>query len=307
MMRLAERGEVAPGLFATGPHPVPIFVAPGESPVVFDAGITAFAPIYRDAVADLLGESASRAVNLLTHVHWDHCGGASFLRGSFPGLRTGSARAGIEFLANERHALQVRRLNLVPDVELAFEAFVPELTLHDGQTFRVSRDLTVVVIATPGHTRDSVSFHLPEIGAVVTGDTLGTPGHDGRISSEFLADYDAYRRSLERLERLRPRVICLGHTWVCSGDDARAYVGRALRDTDGFRARLERLLVQEEGRRQVVFQHVKAADYDPVPEPKQPEVAYGLNLRAQIATIAGRMRRQMGLTDASREAAAPAH
>ncbi|MCH8611711.1 MBL fold metallo-hydrolase [Arsenicicoccus dermatophilus] len=71
--------------------------------------------------------------------------------------------------------------------------------LHEGDHLRVGA-LEVVVLATPGHTADSISFVLPADAAVLTGDTLlgrGTTvvAHPDGVLGDYLT-------SLERLHRL---------------------------------------------------------------------------------------------------------
>ncbi|MFZ0325223.1 MAG: MBL fold metallo-hydrolase [Actinomycetes bacterium] len=76
--------------------------------------------------------------------------------------------------------------------------------LVDGDSFDVD-GLTVRVLATPGHTRDSLSLHLPDDAALVTGDTVLGRGSalvahpDGRL--------DDYLSSLRRLRA----VAAAGH------------------------------------------------------------------------------------------------
>ncbi len=108
---------------------------------------------------------------LLTHGHADHSEGA----------RDFAARAGCG----------VRALD--PAHRLGEEG------LADGDVVAVP-GLEVRVVATPGHTSDSLSFHVPAAGAVLTGDTVlgrGTTvvAHpDGRLG--------AYLGSLRRLRAL---------------------------------------------------------------------------------------------------------
>ena len=123
---------------------------------------------HLDAVAAAAGEVA---VVLLTHHHLDHSEGA----------RRFAERAGCG----------VRALD--PAYRLGGEG------LHDGDVVAVG-DLEVEVVATPGHTADSLSFLVRPDAAVLTGDTVlgrGTTvvAHpDGRLG--------AYLSSLERLRRL---------------------------------------------------------------------------------------------------------
>ena len=134
--------------------------------VVVDPGPSILS--HLDAVADAAGEVA---VVLLTHHHHDH------------------AEAAKEFA--ERVGCGVRALD--PEYRLGSEG------LGDGDVVEVD-GLEVRVVATPGHTADSLSFLLPAERAVLTGDTVlgrGTTvvAHpDGRLG--------AYLDSLDRLHAL---------------------------------------------------------------------------------------------------------
>jgi glyoxylase-like metal-dependent hydrolase (beta-lactamase superfamily II) len=123
---------------------------------------------HLDAVARAAGEVG---VVLLTHHHLDHSEAA----------KGWAARWGCE----------VRALD--PSLQLGGEG------LRDGDGVGLG-DVEVRVVATPGHTADSLSFLLPSEGAVLTGDTVlgrGTTvvAHpDGRLG--------AYLDSLDRLHAL---------------------------------------------------------------------------------------------------------
>jgi glyoxylase-like metal-dependent hydrolase (beta-lactamase superfamily II) len=123
---------------------------------------------HLDAVADQAGQVG---VVLLTHHHLDH------------------SEAAKEFA--ERMGCGVRALD--PEYRLGSEG------LGDGDVLEVD-GLEVHVVATPGHTADSLSFVLPAESAVLTGDTVlgrGTTvvAHpDGRLG--------AYLGSLDRLHAL---------------------------------------------------------------------------------------------------------
>jgi len=138
----------------------------GGRSIVVDPGPSDDA--HLDAVAAAAGEVA---VVLLTHHHLDHSEGA----------RRFAERAGCG----------VRALD--PAYRLGGEG------LHDGDVVAVD-NLEVEVVATPGHTADSLSFLVRPDAAVLTGDTVlgrGTTvvAHpDGRLG--------AYLSSLERLRRL---------------------------------------------------------------------------------------------------------
>ncbi|MBT2531686.1 MBL fold metallo-hydrolase [Arthrobacter sp. ISL-48] len=99
--------------------------------------------------------------------------------------------------------------------------------LADGEVIRAA-GVDISVLATPGHTSDSVCFHLPgdgPHGSVLTGDTIlgrGTTMLD--FPDGKLGDYLA---SLDKLENLGPATVLPAHGPVLPSLDA---VTRAYRD-----------------------------------------------------------------------------
>lgn len=144
-----------------------VLIEPGSTEaVVVDPGPLDLG--HLEAVLRLVeGRGAHVALTLLTHHHADH------------------AEAAEHFAAQT--AAPVRAIGGGHD------------DLADGETVRVG-GLEVTVVATPGHTGDSVSFLLPAESALLTGDTVLGRGTtvvawpDGRL--------EAYLDSLERIERL---------------------------------------------------------------------------------------------------------
>jgi len=78
--------------------------------------------------------------------------------------------------------------------------------LEDGQTIKLGKGVNVEVLATPGHSVDSLCYYIEDEGVLFTGDTLlGS-------STTTVSNLGDYRRSLERLLKLpNLRVICPGH------------------------------------------------------------------------------------------------
>jgi glyoxylase-like metal-dependent hydrolase (beta-lactamase superfamily II) len=125
-------------------------------------------PVHLGAVADNAGDVVSV---LLTHGHLDHSEGARRFA--------------------EMMGCGVRALD---------PAFVyGEEGLHDGDVVEVD-GLEVHVVGTPGHTSDSLSFVLPEDGAVLTGDTV--LGRGTTVVAHPDGALGAYLGSLRRLRDL---------------------------------------------------------------------------------------------------------
>jgi glyoxylase-like metal-dependent hydrolase (beta-lactamase superfamily II) len=158
-------------------------LAPNPSPMTLDGTNTWIVRSHDDLVvidpgpgapshlAAIESEAAGSRVTriLLTHGHPDHAEGAVEL----------AHRVGAPVLA------------LDPAHRLGDEG------LHGGDVVEVG-DVTLAVVATPGHTHDSLSFHLAIDGALITGDTVLGRGSTVIAHPEGrLGDY------LESLERLR--------------------------------------------------------------------------------------------------------
>lgn len=115
--------------------------------------------------------------------------------------------------------------------------------LRDGEVIHAA-GLEVRVVATPGHTSDSVCFHLPgdgPHGSVLTGDTIlgrGTTMLD--YPDGTLGDYLA---SLDKLEALGPAVVLPAHgpRLPSLADVARDYRSHRLGRLAQVRAALDRL------------------------------------------------------------------
>jgi len=134
--------------------------------VVVDPGPSILS--HLDAVASVAEQVA---VVLLTHHHADH------------------SEAAREFA--ERVGCGVRALD--PSYRLGSEG------LGDGDVVEVD-GLEVRVVATPGHTADSLSFLVPAEGAVLTGDTV--LGRGTTVVAHPDGQLGAYLDSLDRLHAL---------------------------------------------------------------------------------------------------------
>jgi glyoxylase-like metal-dependent hydrolase (beta-lactamase superfamily II) len=90
-----------------------------------------------------------------------------------------------------------------------------EHALDDGDTVDLGGEVRLRVTHTPGHTNGSVTFFLENEGVLFTGDAV--QGHGWRAGMAPLY-YDAeYVRSLDRIEALGARTLCMGHTFGWAG------------------------------------------------------------------------------------------
>jgi glyoxylase-like metal-dependent hydrolase (beta-lactamase superfamily II) len=145
--------------------------ARGARSVVVDPG-----PLDRGHLDAVRAEAGDVALVLLTHRHTDHSEGAAAF----------AAAAGCP-------------------VRAADPAFrVGDAGLDDGDMVRVD-DLELEVLATPGHTSDSVSLLVSGDGALLTGDTV--LGRGTSVVAHPDGQLGAYLDSLRRLRDLAARRV----------------------------------------------------------------------------------------------------
>lgn len=187
------------------------------------------------------------ALVLLTHRHLDHAGGARRLAGIV--------------------GAPVRALD--PACRLGAEG------LAEGEVVAAA-GLELRVLATPGHTSDSLSFALTD--AVLTGDTV--LGQGSTVIAEPDGDLGDYLASLRRLAELPPGIAVLpghGPDLGDAGAVAREYLAHREQRLEEVRAALARL-GPDASPRQVV--ELVYADVDPVLRPAAEQ-----SVRAQLAHL----------------------
>ncbi len=158
------------------------------------------APHDVDAIADAVGGRRVVAV-VATHAHDDHVRRAPEL----------AARLDAPVLLHPADR---------PVWELTHPAAAATTDLTDGQTIDVA-GTRLHVLHTPGHSPGSVCLHAPDLGVVLTGDTLfrGGPGATGRSFSDFPTIVESIRT---RLLTLPPQTrVLTGHGDATTiGDEA---------------------------------------------------------------------------------------
>ena len=294
-MILKKTGAISFDLHVLGYIDLPAFLINTEHPAVIDAGMTFMGNRYVREIREVL-KGRAPAYFFLTHTHYDHCGAVSELKNAFPGMQVCCSEAGKEVLNRPRAIQTIRELNRSageyfknlgeagPDSR-DFEPFPVDRTLTDGETVQLGADLSLRAISTPGHTRDSMCFYVPEKKILFTGEALGVMDDDGYIFSEWLSDYTDYFNSMQKLAELDVDILCPGHGNVLTGEDAAGYIPRSIEYCKYFRQLIEDTLKETGGDEEEAKRRIKAKEYDPPPRPNQPEFAYLLNLEAKIRAV----------------------
>lgn len=301
-----KTGYVANGLYVCGLTWSSVYLLASSSPIIFEAGFACAAGIYEKDLNAFLDNGLPEAL-FITHGHWDHCGSAAYLQRIFPGLKIGASpetesiisRPSAQKLMTELGAIPLPTLlELLPRADAArveerpFESFHVDMAVEDEQAIRIAPDLTVQSFHTPGHTRDHVSYYVPERKILFGGEAAGCLEPLSGISVEFLIDYDVYVKSLRRLMDLPAEIYCLSHHYVLLGNKTiRDFLSRSLETTERFCERIYGLLDREGDDVERVLE-LFAAEYRVTdPGVQQPIESYLINQRARVEHLKQRKER----------------
>lgn len=295
VMILSETGEVRDGFFVVGSPHVPLYLLNGENPVLIEGGVSLLGEVYRRDVADRLGKVQPEWI-LLTHVHFDHCGAVPYLKKAFPDMKIAASQESAEILKRPNAVKLIRALSenareAVVGIDEAllvndgFEPFDVDRPLRDGDRIELGGGLSVEVLSTPGHTRDFLSYYVHEKKILVASEAGGCAVNSGYVSVDCLTDFDVYMASLNRLASLDAEVLCQGHRYVYTDQDVKVFFEKSIRSALEFKNMVEDFRHQERGDMQRVMSRIKELEYDPLPQPKQPEQAYLANLSARVKSI----------------------
>lgn len=296
MKRPAE-GQIHDLISAIAIADYPAYLVRGlEKTLMIDSGINHLGPLYLKSLTAVFGDGGRPDYLFFTHSHYDHVGSGGYLKRHLPGLKLG-AHERVAVLARKQSALDLmNRLSASHDELLAYNPAAEDVTLHPfdidielkhGDTIDLG-GLTCVVYSTPGHTRDSLSFFLPEIRALFPGDACGVLriGDGDALQVEFVASYADYVASLKFMATLEPEIICLAHNWVLTGTDARDFLQHSLTETYRYRKMIEDYLDAADGDVERTIEAMARAGYAGNGLALDPTPAQMTNLSAQIRHIA---------------------
>lgn len=299
-MVIDQIGKITDSVYMIGSSGVPVYLIDGDFPALLDAGFAFVGKRYVNGIVDVLVDRKP-AYQFLSHAHYDHCGAVSFFKKNFPGLQVIASEKAKKILQRPKAIELIYKLNqsaedaskkggmLAADLTGSFEAFNVDMVVKENDVIRISDALSIKIIETPGHTRDSISLYIPEQKILFSSEALGVPDKTGYINSDFLIDYDIYLNSMKKLDSLDVEILCLGHHYAYTGKDASEYIQKSLVQCDEFRQLVETCVLEEKGDLKRIMSRIKKFEYDGKPGPQQQEAAYLLNLEARIKVIQKRM------------------
>jgi 2-aminobenzoylacetyl-CoA thioesterase len=287
-------GKIAPEFYALGSSALPAYLLMGGTPVLFDAGMTFLGPLYLQELKQYLGDVDRLSYLFLTHSHFDHSGSAPFLKKNIPGLKVAASNVAaeifrrpnaVQLIQNLSRGMEEAYRSKIGDVDVTFRGLELDRTLEDGDEVDLGDGTRIQVIATPGHTRDAISYYIPRLKALVGGEAVGSFDRNFDVRSVFLSSYDDYLSSLEKLRKLEIDLLMMGHYYVLT-EGVREMITKAIEATKAFGGRIDAELSSLGGDQEAVVKKIFQEDYMEKKLIKQEERPFLINLKAQVKAVA---------------------
>ena len=177
----------------------------------------------------------------LSHSHYDHIGALPFFRKEWPLLQTVTSEAGAAILMKDTPRRVIRELSLAAAeiyntgsnnqnfdiLNWDSKALFGDIIVKEGDIISLG-DLAVMVLETPGHTRDSLSFFVPELELLILNETLGVLMSDGTVFPCYLSSYSDTIKSTEKCAQIKYKQLSLPHRGITSNIEAEGFFGKSL-------------------------------------------------------------------------------
>lgn len=261
-----------------------------ERAALFDCGMAFCAGETVRNVKNALGAKTLDYI-FITHTHYDHAGALPFFREAWPELRLVTCGIGAAALLKDTPRRVIRELSHVaakryggrvePYSDGALRA---DIIIKDGDSVPLG-GFSVKAVETPGHTKDSLSYFIPEAELFILSESTGVflPGADS-IHSAYLSSYGDTVRSFEKCRREPYKYLSLPHRGIFgqSKEEADRFFEEALAETAACRDFILDMHAQGLGEdRMLDLFTEKYANETRMRF--QPEEAFAINARAVIA------------------------
>jgi glyoxylase-like metal-dependent hydrolase (beta-lactamase superfamily II) len=247
--------EITGNLMMLGTDEYPLYLfKDGDEAILFEGSVGVVGRLAADQMAEsgVVLESIKQLV--VPHAHPDHVMAVPLFKELCPGITVVASEAAAGVLAAEKAVSFFCKIDgaltafLLKNGEVEekhrisppADMVIPvDRTIGEGDTLTAG-DSIFNVLATPGHSHCSLSFHEEDKGILIVSDAASYYMPEGDYWwPNYFTSYPAYVDSITRLAALNAEVLCLGHHGVITGTaGVAAHFGDALAATEAYHQRI---------------------------------------------------------------------
>lgn len=252
-----------------------------EKAVLIDTGFSFCADKMIENIKAALGDRTLDYI-LLTHSHYDHASGSPYCKAAFKEAKVVASAYAAKIFTKPTAIDVMREMNLNAAKDYGYGEFEDKLAelnvdtvVGEGDMIALG-DITLQVMAAPGHTKCSIAFYIPEAKMLISCETMGVYAGEELVAPGYLVGYEISINFIKRALALDINKILVPHLGVLAGKDCKNFLANALRDN----ALLKDLIITDHqlGKTEAeIIAHYKEVFYNEFAQKIQPLKAFELN------------------------------